>query len=119
MSAITWQATSCDLQVIISKGFVTIKLLAKALGGQVRLAGNFPSPAIVLRALHSLTGGVLCNEIVAAHGGAKPRRSLYHALNEPGHRDPRPNTLFRRLLRRERHRSQRRARHFLWVPRAQ
>jgi hypothetical protein len=45
MSAFSWRGTFCDLQVIISKCLATKKLPAKALGGEVSLAGNFSSAA--------------------------------------------------------------------------
>jgi hypothetical protein len=45
VSAIAWRATFAELQAIISECFAEKKLPAKALGGQLSLAGNFPSPA--------------------------------------------------------------------------
>jgi len=46
-SAIAWRGTFCDLQAIIPKSLAAKKFPAKALGGEVSLAGNFSSPALV------------------------------------------------------------------------
>ena len=47
VSANSWRGTFCELQLYSVKCFVKKKFPAKALGGEVSLAGNFSSPALV------------------------------------------------------------------------